>query len=145
MIRRPPRSTRTDTLFPYTTLFRSKVRPDDPYIQSLRVAQNRPNVVRLVFDLKQAVAPQVFTLKPVADYQYRLVLDLYPTVAQDPLMAMLNKTAGPAVDDPPARILDDTHRNPVTPPPPAPQARVPDPPPPPLPLGKPSARESGAP
>src|SRR3546814_20594321 len=28
MIRRPPRSTRTDTLFPYTTLFRSGVRRD---------------------------------------------------------------------------------------------------------------------
>src|SRR3546814_3970708 len=29
MIRRPPRSTRTDTLFPYTTLFRSgRCRPD---------------------------------------------------------------------------------------------------------------------
>src|SRR3546814_11347422 len=27
MIRRPPRSTRTDTLFPYTTLFRSVRRP----------------------------------------------------------------------------------------------------------------------
>src|SRR3546814_13590294 len=27
MIRRPPRSTRTDTLFPYTTLFRSEARP----------------------------------------------------------------------------------------------------------------------
>src|SRR3546814_1357295 len=27
MIRRPPRSTRTDTLFPYTTLFRSRCRP----------------------------------------------------------------------------------------------------------------------
>src|SRR3546814_5221775 len=27
MIRRPPRSTRTDTLFPYTTLFRSRLRP----------------------------------------------------------------------------------------------------------------------
>src|SRR3546814_13338583 len=27
MIRRPPRSTRTDTLFPYTTLFRSKAIP----------------------------------------------------------------------------------------------------------------------
>src|SRR3546814_8096019 len=27
MIRRPPRSTRTDTLFPYTTLFRSHVCP----------------------------------------------------------------------------------------------------------------------
>src|SRR3546814_9747214 len=29
MIRRPPRSTRTDTLFPYTTLFRSEVRGDE--------------------------------------------------------------------------------------------------------------------
>src|SRR3546814_16568941 len=28
MIRRPPRSTRTDTLFPYTTLFRSVVAQD---------------------------------------------------------------------------------------------------------------------
>src|SRR3546814_7878764 len=31
MIRRPPRSTRTDTLFPYTTLFRSPLR--HPYIR----------------------------------------------------------------------------------------------------------------
>src|SRR3546814_5356673 len=30
MIRRPPRSTRTDTLFPYTTLFRSDLRPQQP-------------------------------------------------------------------------------------------------------------------
>src|SRR3546814_11137350 len=30
MIRRPPRSTRTDTLFPYTTLFRSGCRASDP-------------------------------------------------------------------------------------------------------------------
>src|SRR3546814_19623363 len=28
MIRRPPRSTRTDTLFPYTTLFRSRIAHD---------------------------------------------------------------------------------------------------------------------
>src|SRR3546814_16777462 len=28
MIRRPPRSTRTDTLFPYTTLFRSRMQAD---------------------------------------------------------------------------------------------------------------------
>src|SRR3546814_6719403 len=30
MIRRPPRSTRTDTLFPYTPLFRSRLRPPAP-------------------------------------------------------------------------------------------------------------------
>src|SRR3546814_19271931 len=29
MIRRPPRSTRTDTLFPYTTLFRSRLTTED--------------------------------------------------------------------------------------------------------------------
>ncbi|OZI30894.1 N-acetylmuramoyl-L-alanine amidase [Bordetella genomosp. 10] len=93
-----------------------RIRKDDPYIRSLRIAQNRPNVLRLVFDLKQAVAPQVFTLKPVADYQYRLVLDLYPKVAQDPLLAILkNQPAGPDVDDPLARILNDISRNPPGP------------------------------
>src|SRR3546814_6497656 len=30
MIRRPPRSTRTDTLFPYTTLFRSTLADGEP-------------------------------------------------------------------------------------------------------------------
>src|SRR3546814_2551865 len=36
MIRRPPRSTRTDTLFPYTTLFRSKHRPLVARLQRFR-------------------------------------------------------------------------------------------------------------
>src|SRR3546814_1329165 len=31
MIRRPPRSTRTDTLFPYTTLFRSPLYANEPW------------------------------------------------------------------------------------------------------------------
>src|SRR3546814_15312574 len=37
MIRRPPRCTRTDTLFPYTTLFRSAASPDawKPLLQGL--------------------------------------------------------------------------------------------------------------
>src|SRR3546814_2322901 len=37
MIRRPPRSTRTDTLFPYTTLFRSDRRDDEPEQQFMEV------------------------------------------------------------------------------------------------------------
>src|SRR3546814_15839108 len=36
MIRRPPRSTRTDTLFPYTTLFRSRPRTRSPYARQSR-------------------------------------------------------------------------------------------------------------
>src|SRR3546814_16793156 len=35
MIRRPPRSTRTDTLFPYTTLFRSSCRRKALFLTSL--------------------------------------------------------------------------------------------------------------
>src|SRR3546814_17929271 len=35
MIRRPPRSTRTDTLFPYTTLFRSVLLDGDPVLVEL--------------------------------------------------------------------------------------------------------------
>src|SRR3546814_17765682 len=35
MIRRPPRSTRTDTLFPYTTLFRSQIEENDWSVRQL--------------------------------------------------------------------------------------------------------------
>ncbi|WP_432786862.1 N-acetylmuramoyl-L-alanine amidase AmiC [Oligella sp. MSHR50489EDL] len=80
----------------------SQIKPNDPYIRSIRVAQNRADVVRLVMDLKQQIAPQVFTLKPIGDYQYRLVLDLYPKVAHDPLMALLDSPG----DDPLASVID---------------------------------------
>ncbi len=59
----------------------AKIQGDDPYIKQVRVGQNRPNVVRLVFDLKEPVSPQVFTLAPVGGYQHRLIFDLYPVNA----------------------------------------------------------------
>lgn len=68
-----------------------KVRPDDPYIAGVRVGQNQPRVVRLVLDLKQAIAPQLFSLEPVAAYGHRLVFDLYPSVERDPLLALINE------------------------------------------------------
>src|SRR3546814_6401452 len=42
MIRRPPRSTRTDTLFPYTTLFRSTHRDHSPASRPLQQATGAP-------------------------------------------------------------------------------------------------------
>ena len=66
-----------------------KVRADDPYIAGLRAGQYQARVVRLVIDLKQPAAPQVFTLAPVAAYRHRLVFDLYPTEARDPLLALI--------------------------------------------------------
>lgn len=69
----------------------AKIKSNDPYIKQVRVGQNRPNVVRLVFDLKEEVSPQVFTLQPVGNYKHRLVFDLYPANPVDPLTAMIEK------------------------------------------------------
>lgn len=72
-----------------------QVNANDPYLQQARVGQFDKNTVRLVLDLKQPVAPNIFTLPPVAEYRNRLVMDLYPTggTAQgeeyDPLLALL--------------------------------------------------------
>ena len=91
----------------------AKVQADDPYIATVRVAQNRAHVVRLVFDLKVPVSPQVFSLVPNGVYRHRLVLDLYPTRPIDPLAALIEQTrnspAAIAVPTPPASTgpIDD--------------------------------------
>lgn len=69
----------------------AKIQSNDPYIKQVRVGQNRPNVVRLVFDLKEEVNPQVFTLQPVGNYRHRLVFDLYPANPPDPIAALIEK------------------------------------------------------
>jgi N-acetylmuramoyl-L-alanine amidase len=66
-----------------------KIDANDPYIALVRIGQNRPNVVRLVIELKTEVTPQVFALDAVGQYQRRLVLDLHPQQAPDPLLALL--------------------------------------------------------
>ncbi len=71
----------------------AKVKPNDPYVAQIRVGQFQPTVVRLVFDLKEAVKPQLFTLEPIAEYQYRLIFDLYPTNPPDPLMQLVKESA----------------------------------------------------
>src|SRR3546814_15978311 len=52
MIRRPPRSTRTDTLFPYTTLFRSTVFSSAAELGGIQVEDqpkdlDRPSFIRM--------------------------------------------------------------------------------------------------
>src|SRR3546814_17293491 len=61
MIRRPPRSTRTDTLFPYTTLFRSIInyRPSpefeskDPQIIALVTLEEGPRLCTNIVGVEQ--------------------------------------------------------------------------------------------
>jgi N-acetylmuramoyl-L-alanine amidase len=73
----------------------AKVGANDPYIQSVRVGANRPNVVRVVFDLKTEVKPSVFPLAPVGEYKNRLVLDIYPAKPTDPLLALFAPKTDP--------------------------------------------------
>ncbi|WP_435946079.1 N-acetylmuramoyl-L-alanine amidase AmiC [Dryocola sp. BD586] len=70
----------------------NQIRSDDPFIKSARVGQFDPKTVRMVFELKQNVSPQLFALAPVAEFKERLVMDLYPAnmnSQQDPLLALL--------------------------------------------------------
>jgi N-acetylmuramoyl-L-alanine amidase len=55
------------------------------------VGQNRPGVVRLVFDLKEKINPQVFALAPAGPYKHRLIFDLYPVTPVDPIAALIEK------------------------------------------------------
>ena len=78
----------------------AKIGAGDPYVKSVRIGRPKPGTVRLVFDLKTDVRPEIFTLRPIAEYGHRLVLDIYPALATDPLIALLEKTqpaAAPAI------------------------------------------------
>ena len=66
----------------------AKVGEADPYIKAVRVAVNRPNVVRVVFDLRTEVKPSIFPLAPAGEYRHRLVMDLNPAKPRDPLLAL---------------------------------------------------------
>ncbi len=126
-----------------------KVRPDDPYIAGVRVGQFQPRVVRLVFDLKQGVRPEQFTLEPVPPYKHRLVFDLFPLEEADPLLALVREkeaaeaSAAAAIDDalgeliaridgraPPATPAPPPPVVAATPPAPQPPMQTPAPPPP---------------
>ena len=99
----------------------AKISPSDPYIMQARVGRFKPGVVRLVLDLKAEVKPQIFVLKPVAEYGHRLVLDIYPVQPVDPLLALLlkqenklgsqNDNAAPAPDEPAAQTKNEEPRS----------------------------------
>ena len=80
----------------------ARIQANDPYISQVRVGQFLPTTVRLVFDLKQTIKPSVFTLPPIAQYQHRVVIDLYPTEEQDPLLAFLKSYESQAAETTPS-------------------------------------------
>lgn len=86
------------------------VKPDDPYIRAMRIGQFKPGILRLVMDLKTEVRPEVFSLKPFADYQNRLVFDIYPANPKDAIARTLSgledgRDESEASDDPLGDLL----------------------------------------
>jgi N-acetylmuramoyl-L-alanine amidase len=71
----------------------SKIAPNDSFVSGARVAQFKPGITRVVFDLAQKVSPEVFTLKPIGKYGHRLIVDIYPTVPVDPILALIQGNA----------------------------------------------------
>ena len=110
-----------------------KIGSEDPYIKSVRIGRFKPGVVRLVLDLKAQAKPQMFSLKPVGEYGHRLVLDVYPLVPVDPLMALVQQgeskldpgeqSAASAVAE--TTVIEATPAPAILPPPPiAPEPRL---------------------
>ena len=100
-----------------------KVVMDDPYIKLVRVGQFKANTVRIVFDLKVEAKPNIFVTPPVGDYGYRLVMDINPIVAPDPLLVLLGKegpigdtTKAPPSKSEPAKEVDTAAKDWVPPP-----------------------------
>jgi N-acetylmuramoyl-L-alanine amidase len=90
-----------------------KIGPNDPYLKGMRIGRFKPGVVRLVFDLKSEIKPQVFTLAPVGDYGHRLVIDVYPLEPPDPLLVFLDKLQAQDEDGTPSAGTDTTRRAPA--------------------------------
>jgi N-acetylmuramoyl-L-alanine amidase len=90
------------------TTLNEKIAADDPYIKGVRVGRFKPGVTRIVLDLKAEVRPQAFVLPPIAEYGHRLVVDLYPAIPNDPLIAFLDKLESQRAAPTPAPSAEET-------------------------------------
>src|SRR3546814_10996847 len=96
MIRRPPRSTRTDTLFPYTTLFRSMIRsgaPDAAAAVMLGGIRKMPKDMVLWTGLGDALAQHDGgVVSPASLFAFRRAMALAPKHPGDRKSTRLNSS-----------------------------------------------------
>jgi N-acetylmuramoyl-L-alanine amidase len=87
------------------------VQASDPYVAGIRIGTPASGFLRVVLDLKTEVNPQVFALKPVAEFGHRLVVDLYPLTPLDPLMALLESESRKEAAQPPPAVRPPAARS----------------------------------
>src|SRR3546814_13737920 len=90
MIRRPPRSTRTDTLFPYTTLFRSDVGAGTVVLLQADGLRAGEVLEELLHVLDLGAAPAVDRLVVVADHEYLSRFSLPRVAGKQPHEAVMD-------------------------------------------------------
>src|SRR3546814_16892505 len=92
MLRRPPRSTRTDTLFPYTTLFRSTLTDD----QAQCLSRAQPSVDQAVMDMTMECELVSRSSGPGAGEMIQSILDkqVAGSRAIQALVAKVNQAEG---------------------------------------------------
>src|SRR3546814_10940166 len=99
MIRRPPRSTRTDTLFPYTTLFRSAilaaeiVKALDTERLTVREAEARTGIAAADFSRIRQVKLDRFTIDRLMRILDRLNQDVRVKISVAPRACEAKRTA----------------------------------------------------
>ncbi|TAG05517.1 MAG: N-acetylmuramoyl-L-alanine amidase [Betaproteobacteria bacterium] len=69
----------------------STLRNDTGVLTRARIGQFRPDLARLVLELNARAETAAFVLPPVGQYKHRLVIDLTPRDADDPIAAFLAK------------------------------------------------------
>ena len=67
------------------------LRNDTGVLSRARIGQYRPDTARLVLELKGRAEAAAFALPPVGPYRHRLVIDLTPVDADDPIASFLSK------------------------------------------------------
>lgn len=80
----------------------SRVPGDNPLVLRARAAQFRPDVVRIVLELRQPVSARAFAVAPVGEYGHRVVIDLSPEAVSPPagVAGMPSSSALPALAAP---------------------------------------------
>ena len=92
---------------------------DTGVLNRARIGQFRPDTARLVLELKSRSETAAFALPPVGQYRHRLVIDLMPTDADDPIATFLTKLAERefTLEKAQAEIANSEPAKPVPPPP----------------------------
>ena len=68
-----------------------RTHPDNPWIRKLVVTQPEVGKIRLTIEFQAETRADVFTLLPTEPYQHRLVIDLIPRDAPDPLAGLIDR------------------------------------------------------